>query len=229
LSPQFFYYSPGTAENNHSSNHLKMNPLFSCPPPTALVTIPTQACPEVWDQIVRLGFQRKQTTPSFTATTIKTQATWTPLLTAVDSTKIVLTPQIAGIVIPAGEVLKEGGNDNSTINGIPRIAGLGFVPVTAQPQSLSAAVRTALQGLGAESSLSPGYTNIWVYFFNRFGQIIANADGSGFDAYNIMAGDAGTEGFGKLNTINFGFDLAGGWSANATVYNPTAPFNPLNL
>jgi hypothetical protein len=206
-----------------------MDPLFSCPPPTALATIPSQACPEVWDQIVKFAFQRKQATPSFTSTTIKVAATWTPLLTASDSTKVVITPYIAGVVIPPGEVLKEGGNDNSTINGIPRITGLGFVPVTAQPQSLQATVRAALQALGSESSLSPGFTNLWVYFFNRFGQIIANADGSGFDAYNVMAGDAGTEGFAKLNTMNFGFDLAGGWSKNANIYTPTAPFNPLSL
>jgi hypothetical protein len=206
-----------------------MDPLFLCPPGTALSTIPSQACPEVWDQIVKFAFQRKQTTPSFTSATIKVAATWTPLLTATDSTKVVITPYIAGVVIPPGEVLKEGGNDNSTINGIPRITGLGFVPVTAQPQSLQAAVRTALQGLGSESALSPGFTNIWVYFFNRFNQIIANADGSGFDAYNIMGGDAGTEGLGKLNTMKWGFDLAGGWSSTATLYNPTAPFKPLNM
>jgi hypothetical protein len=118
-----------------------MDPLFSCPPPTALATIPSQACPEVWDQIVKFAFQRKQATPSFTSTTIKVAATWTPLLTASDSTKVVITPYIAGVVIPPGEVLKEGGNDNSTINGIPRITGLGFVPVTAQPQSLQATVQ----------------------------------------------------------------------------------------
>lgn len=206
-----------------------MNPLFSCPPPAALATIPAQACPEVWDQIVKFAFQRKQASPSFTSATIKVAATWTPLLTATDNTKIVITPYIAGVVIPPSEVLKEGGNDNSTINGIPRIGGLGHVSVTAQPQSLAAAVRTALQGLGSESAISPGFTNLWVYFFNRYGQIIANADGSGFDAYNVMGGDAGTEGFNKLNTINWGFDLAGGWSTNATLYQPTAPFNPLTL
>lgn len=206
-----------------------MDPLFSCPPPTALTTIPAQACPEIWDQWVRFAFQRKQASPSFTAATIKVAATWTPLLTAADSTKIVLTPLMAGIVIPPGEILKEGGNDNSTINGIPRVTGLGFVPITATPQSLQAAVRSAIQALGAESALSPGFTNIWMYGINRFGQIIANADGSGFDAYNIMIGDSGTEGFAKLNTNNFGFDMAGGWSKTATLYTPTAPFNPLNL
>lgn len=206
-----------------------MDPLFSCPPPTALSVIPANTCPENWGQIQKFAIQRKQATPSFTSATIKVAATWTPLLTATDSTKIVITPYIAGVVIPPGEVLKEGGNDNTTINGMPRVVGLGFVPVTAQPQSLLPAVRAALLGLGAESSISPGFTNLWVYFFNQYDQIIANADGSGFDAYNIMGADAGTEGFGKLNTMNWGFDLAGGWSKNATVYTPTAPFKPLSL
>lgn len=206
-----------------------MDPLFLCPPSAALTTIPLQDCPENWGQFQRIAFQRKQATPSFTSATIKVAATWTPLLVAVADTKIVITPFISGLTIPPGEVLKEGGNDNSTINGIPRIVGLGFVPVTAQPQSLKTAVRAALQLLGSESSVTPGATNLWMYPINQYGQILANSDGSGIDVYNVMGGDVGSEGFGKLNTINWGFDLAGGWSKDATLFTPTAPFKPLNL
>lgn len=206
-----------------------MDPLFVCPPSAALTTIPAQLCPENWGQIQRLAFQRKQAVPSFTATTIKAIATWTPLLTATDATKVVITPFIAGIVIPTGEILKEGGNDNTTINGIPRLTGLGHVAVTAKPQSLSAAVRAALQTLASESAVSPGFTNLWVYYINQYNQIIANDDGSGFDAYNVMIGDTGSEGLNKLNENNFSFDLAPGWSKAATIYTPTGSFKPLNL
>jgi hypothetical protein len=206
-----------------------MDPLFVCPPPTTLASIPPNDCGENFGQIVKFAIQRRQSTPSFSSTTIKVAATWTPLLTATDSTKMIITPYIPGVVIPPGEILKEGGNDNTTIFGIPRLVGLGFIPVTAQPQSLQATVRAALQALGSESAIQPGFTNLWVYFFNQFNQIIANADGSGFDMYNFMVGDSGTEGLGKLNTVNLGFDLAAGWSKTAAIYNPTAPFKPLNM
>jgi hypothetical protein len=152
-----------------------MNPLFTCPPPTALATIPTQACPERFDQIVRFFFQRKQSTASFTTTTIKTSATWTPLLAATDSTKVIGSPQIPNVVIPAGEIAKEGGNDNTTINGIPRLLGLNHVGVTANLLDANSAVRAALRGLASESAVAPG------------------------------------------------------WSDNASITDPTAPFNPLNL
>lgn len=206
-----------------------MDPLIECPRATALTTIPTQACDEIWDQIQKFAFQRRQATPSFTSTTIKAQATWTPLLTAADSTKIVITPFIPGVTIPAGEILKEGGNDNTTISGVPRVTGRGFVAVTTQLRNSSAAVRTAIRKLFSESSIFGGSTDLWVYFFNRFNQIIANADGSGFDVHNVIVGDVGSDGFGAANNANMPFDLPPGWSDNAMVHVPTAPFKPLNL
>jgi hypothetical protein len=207
----------------------KMSSLFACPPPTALATVPTQACPERFDQIIRFFFQRKQATPSFTASTIKVAATWTPLLTAVDSTKIIGTPLIPNVVIPTGEIKKEGGDDNTTINGIPKLVGRGHVGVTAQLNDIQATVRAALRALASESALSPGFTNLWMYAINRSGQIIANSDGSGIDVYNVYAGDVGSEGLNKANIANFAFDLAPGWSDNVAIFDPTAPFNPLNL
>lgn len=207
-----------------------MDALFLCPPPAALASVPTQACPERFDQIVRFAIQRKQATSTFTTTTLLTQATWTPLLAAVGSTKVILTPLIPNVVIPAGEVLKEGGNDNTTINGIPKLAGLPFVPVTAQLQDANSAVRAALKALASESAVFPGFTNLWVYPINRFGQIIGVLDGAnvnGIPAYNFIVGDVGTEGLNKANIANLSFDLAPGWSNGVAVYNPT--FDPLSL
>lgn len=207
-----------------------MDPLFVCPPPTALATIPAQTCPERFDQIVKFFYQRKQATPSFTTTTLLVQATWTPLLTAVDSTKVVKSPLIPNVVIPPGEVLKEGGNDNTTINGIPKLSGRGFIPCTAQLQDTEAAVREAIRALAGESALIPGFTNLWVYMVNRFGQIICGKDGTdcpGIDIYNLMAGDTGTEGLNKNNINNLTWDLAPGWSDNVAVFTPS--FNILTL
>jgi hypothetical protein len=208
-----------------------MGALFTCPPSAALTSVPTQACPERFDQIVRFMIQRKQSTPSFTPTSILLQATWTPLMSAVAGTKVIGTPLIPNVVIPAGEVLKEGGNDNTTINGIPKLAGLPFVPVTAQLQDANKDVRAALNKLASESAVFPGFTNLWAYLVNRFGQVIGSLEGSnvaGFPIYNFIVGDVGTEGLNKSNIANVSFDLAPGWSDAAVIYTPT-DFNPLNL
>jgi hypothetical protein len=207
-----------------------MDPLFVCPPPAALETVATQDCPERFDQIVRLMIQRVQATPSFTPASILLEATWTPLLVAVADTKIIGTPLIPNVVIPTGEIIKEGGNDNTTINGIPKLAGQAFVPVTAQLQDANAEVRAALRALASESAVFPGFTNLWAYFVNRFGQVIGDLDGAnvaGFKIYNFFVGDVGTEGLNKSNIANLSFDLEPGWSNDAVIYTPE--FNPLNL
>jgi hypothetical protein len=207
-----------------------MNPLFVCPPPASLEEIPAQECPVRFDQIVKFFFQRKQTAPSFTTTTLLAQATWTPLLAASDDTKVIKSPLVPNVVIPPGEVLKEGGNDNTTINGIPRLNGMGFVAVTAQLQDAEAAVAEAIRALASESAILAGYTNLWMYMVNRFGQIITAVDGSncpGIEVYNVCAGDTGTEGLNKSNINNLTFDLAPGWSRNVQMFTPS--FNILAL
>jgi len=203
-----------------------MSPLFFCPPATALTAIPTQVCGERFDQIQRFFFQRKQTTPSFTAATIKTQSTWTPLIAAADATKMVLSPRIPNVVIPTNEILSEGGNDNTTLNGEPRITGIGFVGVTAQLQDVNSAIRLAIRALANESV---GDSNIWMYMVNRFGQIIAKSDGAGIPVSNIIVGDTGTEGFNRPNIANMSMTLPAGWSDDVTLFPPTAPFNPLTI
>lgn len=205
-----------------------MDALFTCPPPAALADIPAQDCPERFDQIVRLFFQRKQSVPSFTEATILLEATWTPLLTAVDDTKVIKSPLIPNIVIPTGEIIKEGGNDNTTINGIPKLGGRSFVAVTAQLQDVEAAVRSALRALASESALQPGFTNLGFFMVNRFNQIIAKSDGDSIDVYNVMVGDVGTEGLNKSNVANLSFDLAPGWSDDVAIFTPT-DFQPINL
>lgn len=202
-----------------------MNPLFTCPAPSALAAIPSQDCPVRFDQIIRLIFQRKQGSAPFSPTSILLSATWTPLFSATDDTKALKSPLIPNVVIPVGEILKEGGNDNTTINGIPKLSGLSFVGVTAQLQDAASDVADALRALASESAINPGYTNLTAFFVNRFGQVICNKTGTtaleGFPVYNVCVGDVGTEGFNKPNVHNLTFDLAPGWSKNAMMYTPT--------
>ena len=199
-------------------------PFFTCPPGSALTAIPSQSCPEVWDQIIRLMIQRKQSTSSFTTASLLLSATWTPLFAASDNTKIIKSPLLPNVVIPRGELLKEGGNDNTTINGIPKLNGQAFVPVTLELHNADKDVRAALSLLSSESAIAPGFTNLWAYFVNRYDQVIGIVNGSNVDGipiYNFAVGDMGTEGFAKQNIANISFDLAPGWSKNAKLYTPT--------
>ena len=72
-------------------------------------------------QIQRLAFQRLGSQFDSASNGILTLAAWQAFMTASDNTKIVVTPLIgADPVIEAGEAIKNGGGDNSTLNGVPR-------------------------------------------------------------------------------------------------------------
>ncbi len=203
-----------------------MEPLFFCPPATALTAIPNQDCGIRFDQIQRIAFQRKQATPSFTAASIKVQATWTPLLAATDATKIVLTPRMAALTISGGEPLYEGGNDNSTINGVRQLRGIGASNLSGNLQDVRGTILAAIRALVNESS---GDSNIWAYFINIYNQIIAESDGAGIDVSNIIAGDPSSAGFGAPNISLFSLELPPGWFDAVDVFNATAPFKPLTF
>lgn len=210
-----------------------MEQLFLCPPAATIADIPTQACPERFDQVIKFFFQLKQAVddPPFSSTSIKLVATWTPFMSASDATKIQGTPLFANLVIPRGEIIKTGGGDNTTINGVPRLGGRANVAVTAELQDTEAVVRAAIRTYAAQSALMPGFTNLSAYFVNRFGEIICRKVGSnhfGIDIYNLYVGDPGTEGLGASNISNMSFDMIGGWADDVVVVKPT-DFNPIEL
>lgn len=210
-----------------------MPDLFSCPAPTALASIPATSCPVKFEQIQKMAIQRIQSSPSFSTTSILLAATWTALLAAADSTKVIITPFMRNVVIPPSEPLFEGGNDNTTLNGIPLLRGIGTVRITAQVDNISSAAAAALRALASESSGTTGSTNLWAYFFNKNGQVISDKTGSttalpGFKIYNLVLSDVGSAGFAQPNTFNLSFDMEGLWSNNFQVYTPT-DFNSLTL
>jgi hypothetical protein len=207
--------------------------LFQCPPPTALATVPGQTCPQRIGQIVRMFLMRRQTAALFTTTTVKLAATWTPLLTETDDTKVIYTPMFSGFTIPQGEILKGTANSNETINGIPSLNGLGVVNVPFQLKDAESAVADALRALTAESALFPGFTDLEAIFANNEGKLVYRegstaTDVFGFPIYNFVVGDASTEGFGAPTIHPGSFDLDGGWSQKLKMIGVT-DFNPLTI
>lgn len=174
--------------------------------PAALADIPNQTCQknERIGQIVRLAFQRVQPSgaPTFTEANIGLEATWTPLLAAIDSTKIVLSPLLTNAVIANTEAQTTGGNDNTTVKGVPVYFGEGFGSFTSVLQDASKEVKDALAALACETFTS--IPQVTVYFFSEFNRVFAAdlspTDVRGFELVNLRVGGTGTEGKNSVTT-----------------------------
>lgn len=209
--------------------------LFQCPPPANLAAIPATACPIKFDQIQKIAFGRKNpTTPRFDATDklITDQAIWSTLVAATDNTKIVISPYVSSLVIPATEAVKQGGNDNSTLNGVSEVMGGQMGSVTFTLKNVSAKTAEGLRKLASETMLQPGETNIVGYFLATENNIIFDegAEGDkfdGFEIFNLFIPDVGSEGFNTNNTYNCSFELRFGWSRYWQMVK--ADFNPREL
>ena len=135
-----------------------MNDLFTCPQPTALASAPNPTCPVRFDQIQKMGIRRISGATALTTATVLLAATITPLLSATDNTKLLISPWLSNFIIPNSEPLKEGGNDNTTINGIPKLNGFGFVNVTFQLKNVESTTADAMRALASESANSVAWT-----------------------------------------------------------------------
>jgi hypothetical protein len=207
---------------------------INCPLPAELEDIPDFDCGIRFDQIVKMAFQREGNSfPTLAGTGgITLEASWTPLLTAADDTKVVVTNYFAGLVIPASEGQFEGGNDNTTIAGIRLYKGENGVTATGTFRNLPSDVRAALRTYSQESLSSIGATNLTAYFFTRPGleKIVAKKVGltyKGIPIYNFRIASIDTQGFNADNIINFTFDLLPDWDEDVELLTPA--FNPLTL
>lgn len=198
----------------------------NCPAPTALTAIVAEACGVNLKQIQKLAFQRTgDSFESVTALTdIKLLADWQTKISAVDDTKIVITPLIGGDpTIEPGEAITEGGGDNSTLNGVEEVEGVNPSSFSCIFKSLSSTVEAQLKALNCEK-------NLVVYFFLQGGTIacveVVATEHEGFPVQSVFTSDRGNNGFGTKDFVNFSFQLAEGWSDNLVIITPT-DFNPL--
>jgi hypothetical protein len=199
-----------------------------CPLGAALTAVPETSCPVDFGQIAKIAFQQVQSVSTFTAATIKVKANWTAALAASDATKIVLTPIVGNLVIPKSEILKEGGNDNTTFNGMPKVNGLGFVEVSCLLRSISDATKQALQALFAYSQIIPGDSTLCAYFLTSDNKVISGAAGVAIPVFAVAVSDVGTEGFGKNNECDLKFFMQGGWS-DGVIATAATDFKTLTL
>jgi hypothetical protein len=188
-----------------------------CPLPSVLPNQIDVTCPVDFDQITRLAFQLRGSTPSFvTGDPISDVDSWSALLSASGATKVVLSPALSSAVIPQSEATYEGENANDSINGLGFYLGENNVRVTAMVVSAPQAVMDALEELSCYSDTTLGASKLTAFMFTRrikgkagiIAKQGASADQySGIEIFNLRVSSVGSEGYKAKNKYMISFDV----------------------
>lgn len=203
-----------------------------CPAATAITSIPAITCPESFGQIQKVAFQRiyssGSTKNSFTTLAdIKLLASWTALLSAADSTKIVVSPYIEAPTAEAGAARTFGGG-NESLNGIEEIIGREPTPFSAVIRKAPQSVIKAIKELQCESAVH----NLGVYLFDELGNIGAIQDETTPTTYypipvqSFFVGDKTLGGLEAPDSNAISWSFKPNWSDDLAIVVPT-DFNPL--
>lgn len=213
--------------------------IADCPLPAALTPISAQDCSNIWGQIAGFAVQRiDDSNNNFTApgNAITAEVSWDTFAAASDNTKIIYTPFLgAGLTIPESTANETGGNDNTTIEGIPIYNGEDVVQVTGMFRNLNKTVVNELRMLTDESLSAIGRTNVGAYLFpeqtasdNRvIAREITTDSYAPIRIYNFRLSSVGTEGFNAQNTYTVSFYLTGRWDDDVDTISGL-DFNPLD-
>lgn len=206
--------------------------ICKCPAGTALPDIPVSNCPESFGQIQKVAFQRLYKSTgvknSFTTTEgIGKKASWTPLLSADDDTKIVISPYIQAPTAEAGAARTFGGG-NETLGGVEEIVGREPTPFTGVMRKLPQKIIKALKELQCES----WGDNLGVYLFDENGAIGAIQDAKTATTHypipirSLFIGDKTLGGYEAPDSNNIQWAFLPNWSDDLAIIVPE-DFNPL--
>lgn len=206
--------------------------ICKCPAAAALPNIPNFTCAESFGQIQKVAFQRlyKSTGErnSFgSQKKIEVKASWTPLLTADDDTKIVVSPYIQAPTAEAGAPRTFGGG-NETLGGIEEIIGREPTQFTAVMRKMPQSLIKALKELQCESESQ----NLGVYLFDENGAIGALQDQTTATTYypipirSLFIGDKTLGGFEAPDSNAIQWAFLPNWSDDLAIIVPE-DFNPL--
>lgn len=194
--------------------------------------IPVSNCPESFGQIQKVAFQRlyKNTGEKNSFKTdagIEKKASWTPLLSADDDTKIVISPYIQAPTAEAGAARTFGGG-NETLGGVEEIVGREPTPFTGVMRKLSQKIIKALKELQCES----WGDNLGVYLFDENGAIGAIQDAKTATTHypipirSLFIGDKTLGGYEAPDSNNIQWAFLPNWSDDLAIIVPE-DFNPL--
>ena len=205
--------------------------ICKCPAAAALPDVPAIVCAESFGQIQKVAFQRLTkddgTKNSFTTTAaIGLLASWTPKLTAADSTKIVVSPYIQAPTAEAGAPRTFGGG-NETLGGVEDIIGREPTPFTGVIRKMSQKVIAALKEMQCESWGG----NLGIYLFDENGAIGAIQDATTPTTYypipirSLFVGDKTLGGLEAPDSNAIQWSFLPNWSDDLAIIAPD--FNPL--
>lgn len=206
--------------------------ICKCLAGTVLPDIPVSNCPESFGQIQKVAFQRlyKSTGEKNSFKTdagIEKKASWTPLLSADDDTKIVISPYIQAPTAEAGAARTFGGG-NETLGGIEEIVGREPTPFTGVMRKLPQKIIKALKELQCES----WGDNLGVYLFDENGAIGAIQDAKTATTHypipirSLFIGDKTLGGYEAPDGNNIQWAFLPNWSDDLAIIVPE-DFNPL--
>lgn len=194
--------------------------------------IPVSNCPESFGQIQKVAFQRlyKSTGEKNSFKTdagIEKKASWTPLLSADDDTKIAISPYIQAPTAEAGAARTFGGG-NETLGGVEEIVGREPTPFTGVMRKLPQKIIKALKELQCES----WGDNLGVYLFDEHGAIGAIQDAKTATTHypipirSLFIGDKTLGGYEAPDSNNIQWAFLPNWSDDLAIIVPE-DFNPL--
>ena len=206
--------------------------ICKCPAAAALPNIPNFTCAESFGQIQKVAFQRlyKSTGEKNSFKTdagIEKKASWTPLLSADDDTKIVISPYIQAPTAEAGAARTFGGG-NETLGGVEEIVGREPTPFTGVMRKLPQKIIKALKELQCES----WGDNLGVYLFDENGAIGAIQDAKTATTHypipirSLFIGDKTLGGYEAPDSNNIQWASLPNWSDDLAIIVPE-DFNPL--
>lgn len=194
--------------------------------------IPNVVCAETFGQIQKVAFQRLRkddgTRNAFlTAAPITALASWTPLLAAADSTKIVVSPYIQAPTSEPGAARTFGGG-NETLGGVEEIIGREPTPFNGVFRKIPQSIIKEIKKLQCESWAD----NLGVYLFDENGSIEAIADETTpttlypIPIRSLFVSDKGHGGLEAPDSNTIQWVFLPNYSDNLKIVTPT-DFNPL--
>lgn len=198
--------------------------ICKCPRAASLLDIPSFECPETFGQIQKVAFQRlrKADGTKNTLAGVDTLAIWTPLLTAADDTKVIVSPYIQNPEAEGGGPRMFGGG-NETLGGIEEVVGTEPTQFTGVFRKVPQPAIKALKQLTCE--------DIGVFLIDENGAIgaIKNADDtfSPIPVRSVFVADKTLGGFEAPDSNAIQWNFIPGWSDDLVMVYPEDGFNPL--
>ena len=204
-----------------------MSLICNCPVGASITDIPLNACPEAVGQIQKVILQRIYSTGATrnSITNPLVKASWTPLLAAVDGTKVVQSPYISAPTTEAGAAKVYGGGDNTTLGGVEIV--LGRNPTTFTGSILHSTQDTikALKSYECEA--------VGVWLVNENGKIICLVDNREtptkyypIPVKSFFVGDKTLGGLDSVDMNAISWKFLPNWSDDLVILTPT-DFNAL--